>query len=125
MTDCVAIGDSIAVGVAQVSHCENHASVGASSSYIATHYSASGDLCVISAGSNDPNSKNLFDNLIKIRYNNKCKRYVWILPQNKRAAGVVRKAAAVHGDSIVTFTASKDGVHPKNYSDLAKSIGVK
>lgn len=125
MIDCIAIGDSIAVGIAQVSLCENHASKGKSSHYIAAHYSANGDLCIISAGSNDPNNKNLFDNLIRIRYNNKCKRYVWVLPQNKRAASIVRKVAFMNGDAIVTFEAGNDGVHPKSYTTLAKSIGIK
>lgn len=120
MIDCVAIGDSIAVGVGQAMHCTVRAHVGWSSSKIINLTNGvKSELCVISAGSNDPNNPKLLLNLKTIRGKIDCVKVIWIQPINKKAASAVRNAKR-GGDSVVTFSPSKDNVHPKSYSALAK-----
>jgi len=122
MFDCVAVGDSIAVGVGQALHCSVHAKVGASSTAIVSYARGNG-FCIVSAGSNDPYNPNLRKNLEKIRSKlNSCDKLVWIIPQNGKAAAVVRSVAAKHGDYTVSFKAGPDGVHPKSYSELANKV---
>lgn len=120
MIDCVAVGDSIAVGTGQAMGCEVRAHVGWSSSKIVNLANGvKAELCVISAGSNDPNNPKLLLNLKTIRGKIDCVKVVWIQPINKKAATAVRNAKR-NGDSLVTFSPSKDNVHPKNYNALAK-----
>lgn len=120
MIDCVAVGDSIAVGTGQAMGCEIRAHVGWSSRKIVNLANGvRSELCVISAGSNDPNNPKLLLNLKTIRGKIDCVKVIWIQPINKKAASAVRSARK-NGDSIVTFLPSKDNVHPKNYSALAK-----
>jgi len=123
--DCVALGDSIAVGISQVSSCRKNAIVGVSSGKIATmSHNVSSDIVVISAGSNDPMNASLRDNLLKIRNNVKAKKIVWIAPYNARASSVVRDIARLYGDGIVQLSSfsTKDGLHPSNYRDLAREV---
>ena len=122
MIDCLAIGDSIAVGVGQAMHCTVRAHVGWPSSKIVTlSNGVRAELCIISAGSNDPKIPKLIVNLKKIRNNLNCNRVVWIKPVNRTASAAV--SAAMRGtDSSVSFVPGKDNVHPKSYNSLAKSI---
>lgn len=123
--DCIAIGDSIAVGVGQAAHCSINAKVGASSSYIADHVvSSSRDVAVISAGSNDPSNPKLRTNLDKIRSKITAKRVVWILPYDRKAAAVVKAVAVQHGDGYVDLSGFKtrDGVHPSSYRSVARKL---
>ena len=125
--DCVAVGDSIAVGVGQSARCSINAKVGASSSYISDHViSKSARVAVISAGSNDPRNPRLNKNLLEIRSKIKSERVVWILPYDRTAARVVKSVAASHGDAYIDLAAyqTRDGVHPKSYSRVARDIGV-
>ena len=121
--DCVAIGDSIAVGVSRPLSCERRAIVGLSSTKIINiaggKYRAT---CIISAGSNDPKNPKLTINLIKIREKVKCSSYVWIRPIHSVAALATMNIAKKYGDVVVTFKPAKDNVHPKSYTDLAKKI---
>lgn len=120
MIDCVAIGDSIAVGTGKAMGCEIRAHVGWSSGKIVNLANGvRSELCVISAGSNDPNNPRLILNLKTIRGKIDCVKVIWIQPVNTRAAAAV-KSAKKPGDSVVSFTPSKDKVHPKSYSVLAK-----
>lgn len=120
MIDCVAVGDSIAVGTGQALGCEIRAHVGWPSSKIVNLANGvKSELCVISAGSNDPKNPKLLINLKTIRGKLDCVKVVWIQPVNKTASSAVRNAARA-GDKIVSFTPSKDNVHPKNYNTLAK-----
>jgi hypothetical protein len=122
MIDCIAVGDSIAVGTGQAMHCTVRAHVGWSSSKIVTlSNGVKAELCIISAGSNDPKNPKLIVNLKKIRNNLDCNKVVWIKPINPTAANAVL-AAKKGNDSVVSFTPSKDKVHPKSYSTLANSI---
>lgn len=124
--DCVAVGDSIAVGIGQAMHCSINAKVGAGSSYIAGHtVTTSKNVAVISVGSNDPNNPNLRNNLDKIRSKISSKRIVWILPYNRKAASVVKAIAVQHGDAYIDLKgfSTRDGVHPRSYSSVAKQLG--
>lgn len=119
--ECVAVGDSIAVGTGAALGCETYAKVGAPSSSISGVYTSSG-MCIISAGSNDPTNPRLRANLIRIRGGIKCPRVLWILPMHSGAARVVRQVAAKFGDGVVGFTPGRDRVHPKSYKALANKI---
>lgn len=120
MIDCVAVGDSIAVGTGKAMGCEIRAHVGWSSSKIVNLANGvKAELCVISAGSNDPKNPKLLINLKTIRGKIDCVKVVWIQPINPTAAAAVRNARKSN-DSVVTFSPTKDNVHPKNYYDLAK-----
>lgn len=125
MIDCIAIGDSIAVGIGQAAHCTINAKVGASSSYIADHVVASNkSVAVISAGSNDPTNPKLRTNLDEIRSKVTAKRVIWILPYNRKAAAVVKAVAVQHGDGYIDLSAFKtrDGVHPSSYGSVARKL---
>lgn len=125
MIDCIAIGDSIAVGIGQAAHCSINAKVGASSSYVADHVvSSSRDVAVISAGSNDPSNPKLRTNLDRIRSKIVAKRVVWILPYDRKAAAVVKAVAVQHGDGYIDLSGFKtrDGVHPSSYQSVARKL---
>jgi hypothetical protein len=122
MIDCVAVGDSIAVGTGQAMGCEIRAHIGWSSSKIVNLANgATKELCIISAGSNDPKNPKLLINLKTIRGKLNCVKVVWILPVNPTASSAVRKAA-VKNDCLITFSPSKDKVHPKSYKKVADTI---
>jgi len=119
--DCVAIGDSIAVGVGKNLGCEMRAFVGYPSTKIIKL--ADGKyhrICIISAGSNDPDNPKLIDNLKKIRLAVKCTAVVWIAPINKTANKAVKYVAMK--DNVVEIKLSVDNVHPKSYNTLARDI---
>lgn len=123
--DCIAVGDSIAVGVGQAAHCSINAKVSVSSSYIANHtVSSNKSVAIVSAGSNDPANPHLRSNLIKIRSKLNSDRVVWILPYNRSAAKVVRSVAISFGDGYIDLSdySTHDGVHPSSYKSVAKKI---
>lgn len=123
--DCIAIGDSIAVGIGQAAHCTINARVSASSSYIADHVITSNkDIAIISAGSNDPNNPKLRTNLDRIRSKINAKRVIWILPYNRKAAAAVKAVAVQFGDGYIDLASFKtqDGVHPSSYRSVARKI---
>lgn len=123
--ECIAIGDSIALGIGQAAKCSINAKIGASSSYIADHTVSRGNgVAVISAGSNDPDNPRLAENLKAIRNKIKARRVVWILPYHRRAAREVMLVAGLYGDGYINLArfATGDGVHPKSYSAVAKQL---
>lgn len=123
--DCIAIGDSIAVGAGQAAHCSINAKVGASSSYIANHtLSTNKSVAIISAGSNDASNPKLASNLEKIRSKIKSKTVVWIVPYNRTAARAVISVARNNGDRYIDLVSVKtnDGVHPASYRQLIKRV---
>lgn len=121
LSDCTAAGDSIALGVGQAMGCKIQAKVGASSALIAT-YSVDGNLCILSDGSNDPTNPRLRANVERFRRKVTCSRVVWILPVHKRARAIVRAVAAKWGDPVVSFVPGRDGVHPRSYQSVARSL---
>jgi hypothetical protein len=123
--ECVALGDSIAVGISQFSNCKKVAVVGYSSKKILVlSKNINSEIVVISVGSNDPHNPKLRSNLIAIRNNVTAKKVIWIVPYDIMAGKVVREVAIMHGDKIVSLTNYKtnDNLHPRNYSELTKGI---
>lgn len=123
----ICIGDSIAThpGLGNALHCNQVLAVkGVPSHYIIGEAERSGhdNICVISAGSNDPMNVNLEANLEDIRRNVHCSIVVWVRPANRRASEIVGKVANEHGDKSVQVYPGSDGVHPKSYQELANAI---
>jgi hypothetical protein len=121
---CLVIGDSIAVGLAeQFSQCRSWARNGLTSAAIVRLAASapSAPWVAISAGSNDAANGALSSNLDAIRNRIRAIRVVWIVPRNRRAAAAVRRVAGTYGDAVVSF-ASRDGVHPVSYPALARSV---
>lgn len=116
------LGDSIAVGLGTVLPCETVARVGASSSRIlGMSWSRDRRSVVISAGSNNPADPDLFGDLVRIRQRLDADRVVWILPRDRRAAGVALQVCRRFRDLAVDLASlpSPDGVHPSSYRRLA------
>ncbi len=123
----ICIGDSIATypGLGNALHCDQVLAVkGVPSHYIIGEAASSTheNICVISAGSNDPMNFNLEANLEAIRRNIHCPIIVWVRPANHRASNIVARVANEHGDKSVQVIPGADGVHPRSYSELAKEI---
>lgn len=122
MLDCLIIGDSIAVGVAEVRQdCDSVAVVGISSSNFNKRYRSSARIsgsystAVISLGTNDGNTTVTKDTLLALRNRLNAERVLWILPPrskpNQRA--VVLEVARISQDgTISTSDVSPDGIHP-------------
>lgn len=123
--DCAAVGDSIAVGIAAVTGCAQHAKIGIGSDAILHQISkVRGDLVVISMGSNDPMNPNLLRNLRMLRAKVNADRVVWVMPYHRYAAQAVQRVAHERGDGVVDLAGFKSGdqVHPKNYVALAEKV---
>jgi len=124
--DCITIGDSIATyqGLGGALHCQVLAVKGMSSSRIVqeAEQSSPHEVCIISAGSNDPLNINLRNNLEAIRKNVNCKIVVWVKPANHRASAIVEAVAQEHNDKTVQVVPGRDHVHPRNYKKLGKQI---
>lgn len=124
MSDCAAIGDSIAVGIASVAKCAQHARIGIGSEAILHRITrVSATTAIISMGSNDPRNPNLLRNLQLLRAKVSAPRVVWILPYNRQAAGAVQHVAQAHSDGVVDLAAfpSHDRVHPASYKTVART----
>lgn len=121
---CAIIGDSIALGLAlAMPECASKAVVGASSGTIRSwSLPECYDFAVISAGSNDPRNPALKRNLRAIRAGLCARRVLWIFPANLQARRAVQYASSVFGDSAMPFLPAKDGVHPRSYKSLARSV---
>lgn len=118
---CAIIGDSIADGLAAlIPDCIVDAKVGIPSVAIIDRVHGA-DVLIVSAGSNDPNNPSLQANLEKIR-EKATGSVIWIRPNMERAAAAVMAVASRHGDMVVSFTAGRDKVHPKNYKTLAREL---
>jgi len=123
---CAIVGDSIGVGIAAVVRgCAAVAtkSLGSRAISMRTPDVAGGSV-VISAGSNDPDNPALEANLEVIRARTGAARVVWIAPYHPRAAAMVARVAARHGDAVVRLAAfpSRDRVHPASYPTLAAAV---
>lgn len=128
MLDCLILGDSIAVGTAQVRpECVSYSKGGINSyqwlntnvgksPYVAKHV-------IISLGSNDHKGVKTAAELRSIRQLTKADRVYWILPAIKPdIQDIVRTVAAENGDVVLPMTRlQKDGVHPSwaGYKALA------
>jgi hypothetical protein len=121
IVSCAIVGDSIAVVAGKhLRSCKLNAKIGIPSGAVIARVDPSADVNVISAGSNDPDNPALRENLERIR--ERAHRAIWILPAVPNAREIVRAVAARHGDPILSFTPSRDQVHPQSENALARAI---
>lgn len=128
MIECLILGDSIAVGVAQHrTECIAYATVGVNSrKFVDNHITGNltADTVVISLGSNDSKNIKTLKELFALRQVVSAKRVYWILPAKDSPA---REAVEIIADKFEDKTLkinslSKDQVHPtaKEYKSLAE-----
>jgi lysophospholipase L1-like esterase len=137
MLECLIVGDSIAVGVAQAARnyhrvCEVQAKSGYNSSQAFTQYvnrwpaDREAKNTIISVGSNDTNAKTTLHYASNIRERIQGQVW-WILPSAELKPAqreVIIKIAAFWGDRIIDATPrqlSPDKIHPtyRGYVELA------
>ena len=133
MPECLILGDSIAVGIAQHRpECIAYATVGINSrKFVDNHITGNlnAKTVIISLGSNDTKNIKTLSELFALRQVIKADRVYWVLPakdtQAKEAVGIV---ADKFEDKTVGITKlSKDGIHPtgQEYIELAiKTKGI-
>jgi lysophospholipase L1-like esterase len=128
MLECLILGDSIAVGTAQVRpECVSYSKGGINShQWLNTNVGKSpyvAKTVIISLGSNDHKGVKTAAELRVIRQLTKADRVYWILPAIKPdIQDIVRQVAAENGDVVLPMTRlQKDGVHPSwaGYKALA------
>lgn len=140
MLECMIMGDSIAVGTAQVrQECVSYSKGGINSWQWRKQYleKDGGTLpqaktVIISLGSNDHKGVKTVDELRIIRKQVNAQRVFWILPHgNNPASGVdiewiqafVKVVAGENGDTVLPITrVQADKIHPSwaGYKDLAE-----
>lgn len=134
MLECLVIGDSIAVGIAQFRpECVTYARTGWTSAQWNKHYLPTFNAqlpaksLIISLGTNDYRGVNTIAELNRIRENVKAgTRVFWVLPPMVKAAQreQVREVAEIWGDSWLTVPETelaRDNIHPTRagYRNLA------
>lgn len=130
MLECLIIGDSIAVGVAQVrKECVSYSKGGINSRQWLNQNVGKTPLqaknVIISLGSNDHKYIKTESELQTIRELTKADRVYWIMPSidKPEIKAAVQKVATQHGDIILTTNRIQtDGIHPSwaGYKDLAQ-----
>ena len=129
MLDCLIVGDSIAVGVANVrTECVSYSKGGINShQWVNANVGKSPYMAktvIISLGSNDHKYVKTESELRTIRQLTKAERVYWILPAIKPdIQDIVRNVAAQYGDTVLPITRlQKDGVHPSwaGYKELGE-----
>jgi lysophospholipase L1-like esterase len=127
MIDCLIMGDSIAVGTAQVrQECVSYSKGGINSyQWLNTNVGKSPYIAktvIISLGSNDHKYVKTLTELRTIRELTKADRVYWILPAIKPdIQEMVKKVAAENGDTVLPITRLQpDGIHPSwaGYKEL-------
>jgi lysophospholipase L1-like esterase len=127
MLECLILGDSIAVGIAQHRpECVAYAKVGINSrnwSNANLTKNLTAKTVVISLGANDSKKINTKRELETLRELTKAELVFWILPHNNPAIhDFIRELAADYRDVVLPITSiSPDGIHPtgKGYKTLA------
>jgi len=134
MIDCMIIGDSIAVGVAQQrTECVSLSKGGINSSQwnkqnAGNNVSAS--TVIISLGTNDHSGVHTFKELSRMRANVTAERVYWILPPcndkfcKPDVNDIVQIIARSRGDTVIsTNRLQKDAIHPSwaGYKELANA----
>lgn len=128
MLECLIVGDSIAVGTANVRpECVSYSKGGINSWQWVNKNIGKTPLqaktVIISLGSNDHKGVKTEKELETIRELTKADRVFWILPAIKPdIQEIVKKVAAKNGDTVLPITRlQKDGVHPSwaGYKELA------
>jgi len=137
MLDCLIVGDSIAVGVAQVrTECVSYSTGGINSKQWVNKNIGNTPLVaknvIISLGSNDHKYVKTLEELRTIRELTKADRVYWVLPAGNHPKSnikiediqvIVKQVAKEHGDTVLPITRlQKDGIHPSwaGYKDLAE-----
>ena len=131
MIDCLIIGDSIAVGVANVrQECVSYSKGGINSKQWLDKNIQNTPLqakhVIISLGSNDHKYIKTEQELRTIRQLTKADRVYWVLPSNKfpDAQAAVWKLANENHDTVLkTERMQPDNVHPSwaGYKEIAKA----
>ena len=127
MLECLIVGDSIAVGIAQHRpQCELIARVGITSTAWNKRFAATmpqAQHTIISLGTNDWLADKTFKEIAELR-SRISGRVTWILPANgtARQTPVVAVAQMYNDVTLVITQTSKDGVHPtgSEYRRLAE-----
>lgn len=129
--DCVAVGDSLALGMATAinarvrgTSCRIAARRGAPASRIARDMQVvRADVIVLSAGANDAASPSLLQDLTAIRRRAIARQIIWVMPRHPRAAAAVRATCLYHGDVSVNLARFRtgDGIHPSDYDQVARA----
>lgn len=133
MLDCMIIGDSIAVGTANVrQECVSH-SVGGFNSWQWNKKFGKTDLAastmIISLGTNDHSGVHTFKELSAMRARVTADRVFWIMPPcndkfcKEDVNAIVEIIARSRGDTIIkTDRVQKDSIHPSwaGYKELAE-----
>lgn len=127
MLECLILGDSIAVGIAQHRpECVAYAQVGITSSgwnnkFLSKKLDSKNT--IISLGTNDYSAFKSFEELYALRQN-LTGNVIWILPANgiDRQTAVVKVAQMFADATIVIPELSKDKIHPssRGYKELAE-----
>lgn len=121
---CLIIGDSIAVGLAAAlsashpSFCDVRASEGARVRAIIEMIPARRyRWTIVSAGSNDQQSRVVAADLARLRRTLRTDRIIWVYPRSAPEAWAIYWLAMQKGDRTVNLNRlpSSDGVHPNNY----------
>jgi lysophospholipase L1-like esterase len=137
MLECLIVGDSIAVGTAQVrTECVSYAKGGINSYQWVNQNIGKLPLhaktVIISLGSNDHKGVKTKGELKTIRELTKADRVFWVLPAGvhpknnvpvEQIQSMVKAVAAEYGDTVLPITRlQKDGIHPSwaGYKELAE-----
>ena len=137
MLECLIVGDSIAVGTANVRpECVAYAKGGINSwqwvNQNVKHMPLVANNVIISLGSNDHKGVKTETELKTIREMTKAGRVYWILPAGNHPKSnvkiddiqaIVKKVAAEYGDIVLPITRLQtDGIHPSwaGYKELAE-----
>jgi lysophospholipase L1-like esterase len=127
MLECLIIGDSIAVGIAQHRpECVSYAQVGITSHAWNKKFlykNLNSTTTTISLGTNDTSTFKTFEELLALRQNLTGK-VQWILPANgtDRQVSIVRVAKIFGDTTFLIPELAKDKIHPsaRAYRELAK-----
>jgi len=138
MLECLIVGDSIALGVAQHKpECSIYAKGGINSwqwnrQYRDAHLNTK--VVLISLGSNDHSGVKTLQELERLRERITAARVYWVLPHgNLKASNIpistiqmwVKKIAEKYSDIVLPITyPSSDGIHPstRGYKHLAEQV---
>lgn len=134
MIDCMVIGDSIAVGVAQQRpECVAYATGGLNTHQWNKKYDGkvlASPVVIISLGTNDHNGVHTFKELSRMRANVTAQHVYWIMPPcndkfcKPDVNDIVKIIANSRGDTIIsTKRLQKDAIHPSwaGYKELANA----
>ena len=132
-TPCMVVGDSVGVGISMALKgvCDSSAKVGIGSSAVAARVPAGSNWTIVSLGSNDfprsirpaqrAQSEIRVRNALTLVLAKTGKHLVLVLPANG-ARGLVASWAEAHDVRHVSFSPGPDGIHPRNYAELARRI---